>query len=720
MTALLIILAVSGLPVFSVFIVAALLVAAGLLVLLVPALRRRTLLLTVLIVAAVSAAFFGLRLSIQQAGVDRYFDQTGTFTAQLTDAPVLNNGTYRYKAKLLDSEISNTSGGKTVYILTRQTLPALPYDTIRADGVFFAPTSYNKSRFLSDGVSLCAAITESKHTVEVTAPARRPVAYQLIRLREAIREAVRRYLPLDEGTVMTGLLLGDTSELPADIHTAFNVAGVIHILSVSGQHLGILLGILLALFNMMKLSKRLSAVLSMPAILFFSLLCGLTPSVVRAAITCLLYLLATILFRRQDALNSLFVAVLLMLAVNPFLVLDIGFLYSVFSVFGCILLSPHILRYLCRKTSRWPRLRYVHLMIAQTMAANLMIAPITILFFNQFSLAFPLGNLLIGPLVAPVFLLGMVGVCFAAVPVVAYPAMWLSGLCIKYMIGIARLVSAIPFAANSTGALYVTLWLGFVLLLVGASFLLRLDRPKARIAVLLSAVMLLFGIGSFTVTNAGVTVITVPNLSAGTAVIVQRDGLNILVGCGADRYAASGIVAAMGEIGITRLDVILIPAYHTDCAGGVAATLQRVKTNCLMLPAPQPGNTYYHQIAAASESIETVATDTGEIHAGEHLTLRVEPGGSVVMVGDRFSAIIPSMYAVADDRPFDLSIGTPGGLLATSGARTAIVSGQQTAHTIELLAARGVRAYTTAEIAYTVRQRGSRLWLYTVGRRYAM
>ena len=218
----------------------------------------------------------------------------------------------------------------------------------------------------------------------------------------------------DELAVVQALLLGQKQDISTETYNNFAAAGAIHILAVSGLHVGVILLFLHWLFKPLKKFKKgkiLKTLLVIICLWGFALLAGLSPSVVRAVTMFSFIAIGLEINRRTSTLNSIFLSLLLLLLINPQWVFEVGFQLSYLAVLSIVLLQP-LLSGLYFPSNRI--IKYIWDLLTVTIAAQAGILPLSLYYFHQFPGLFFLTNLLILPVLG-IILIGGILLIFLAV-----------------------------------------------------------------------------------------------------------------------------------------------------------------------------------------------------------------------------------------------------------------------------------------------------------------
>lgn len=251
-------------------------------------------------------------------------------------------------------------------------------------------------------------------------------------------------MPPPEAGLLKATVLGDRSGLTAEMNQAFLDSGTYHILAISGLNVSLLAGTLFGLLRLLRASPRLAAVASALLVTLYAALAGASASVIRAAVMADTYLLAVILDRRGDLLNSLALSALALLWWNPRFLFDVGFQLTYLATLGILLVLPRF----AAAMAALPRpLRWLLESVVITLAATAMTLPILASSFNRVAPVGILANLPIVPLSG---LITALGTAASALLLVTPPGLpWLNhlnGWLVDLLFGIARWFAAWPWS----------------------------------------------------------------------------------------------------------------------------------------------------------------------------------------------------------------------------------------------------------------------------------
>ena len=227
--------------------------------------------------------------------------------------------------------------------------------------------------------------------------------------RVKIQKSLRRYhFTDDELAVMNALLLGQRQEISKQLSDNYSKAGAIHILAVSGLHVGVILLILSFILKPLERvnnGKLIKLVLVILSLWFFAILAGLSASVIRAVTMFSAIALGQFFNKRNAVEHSLIFSMFIILLWKPLFLFDVGFQLSYTAVFGIIWIQP-VLYQLWKPNffivdKGWQ-------LITVSVAAQLGVLPISLFYFHQFPALFFISNLIIIPFLGVILGLGLV------------------------------------------------------------------------------------------------------------------------------------------------------------------------------------------------------------------------------------------------------------------------------------------------------------------------
>jgi competence protein ComEC len=418
----------------------------------------------------------------------------------------------------------------------------------------------------SDGADLAAVISGRRPPVEV-APAGE-VLDAAAAVRHGIRHAVADAGP-GERTLVPALVVGDDQGMPEEVVTAFQASGLTHLLAVSGTNLTLVVGFLLIVARWAGVRARGLVVVGMLGVTGFVLLARTEPSVVRAAAMGTVALIGMGSNGREKGVRALGVAVLLLLLLDPWMALSIGFVLSALATAGILFLAPPWRDALMTWMPRW-----LAEATAVPLAAQLACTPVVAAISDQVSLVAVVANMVVAPAVGPATVLGLAGgLLVLLVEPLGVLLGRVAGLCAWWIIEVAERSAAMPTAAVSwsSGATSITL---LSLICLGLAFVMPRVLGRRGWAVVLTGLMLL----------AVVRPLPTPGWPPEGWLMVacdvgQGDGLVLNAGAGTALVVDVGpdplaIDRCLDRLGVERLAAVVLTHFHEDHVAGLPAVLE--------------------------------------------------------------------------------------------------------------------------------------------------
>ncbi|WP_347374237.1 ComEC/Rec2 family competence protein [Aequorivita sp. Q41] len=234
--------------------------------------------------------------------------------------------------------------------------------------------------------------------------------------RATIVEKLRQTkLKTEERAIVQALILGEKKDIDKTLYTAYAAAGAVHILAVSGLHVGILyliLAFILKPLARIKYGLIVSSISIITLLWGFAMLSGLSPSVTRA-VTMFSFFAAAKLFNREtNAINTLFLSFLTLLIINPLWLFQIGFQLSYLAVFFIVWLQP--IFYKIGYSKHW-LIRKVWSIVTVTLCAQIGVLPLSLYYFHQFPGLFLITNIVVLPFLTILMCGGLIIVFLATI-----------------------------------------------------------------------------------------------------------------------------------------------------------------------------------------------------------------------------------------------------------------------------------------------------------------
>jgi competence protein ComEC len=294
----------------------------------------------------------------------------------------------------------------------------------------------------ADGPDLAGVLSNRSPPQTLTPPGR--LFNVAARVRAGIRAAVAT-APPEARNLVPALVVGDDQRMSPDVVRDFQTCGLTHLAAVSGTNLTLVVGFLLVLARWIGVRARGLVVVGLLGVLGFVLLARPEPSVLRAAAMGTAALVGLGSRGRDQGLRALGLALLVLLLLDPWLAISVGFALSTLATAGILLLGPPFRDALRSWMPRWAAEA-----LAVPFAAQLACTPVIAAISGQVSLVAVAANLAVAAAVGPATVLGLVGgVVVLVVPPAGRACGWLAGLCATWIITVATHLARLPTAALS-------------------------------------------------------------------------------------------------------------------------------------------------------------------------------------------------------------------------------------------------------------------------------
>lgn len=567
--------------VFSLILGGVLLVCLGLLVCFAPGARRSVF---GIVFACFAVFFVGAfwRHTVAMRPSKNLVGQTDTLTGVVVHCP---DSGRMYTVQVTES--THLPAGTRVLLFCPDVVAPQMYERVTANVKWQALHEDRQSMYWADGVFLMAYPTGyGEQSVVYTTTEENSVRHTLFAWRENLANRLWRILPGQDGAVLAGLCLGVDNRLTDATYASFRNSGLPHLLVVSGLHVTVFATALFWVSRFLRLGRRLGVVLSMAGVVFFCLLVGLSPSVVRAGTACVLMLAGQLFRRRPDSLNSMGFALTVLLACNPYAVLDVGLQLSFSAAAGVVLLSPRLLETLtahCPEEETGYRYFLFFLWkkaaaaLSVSLGASVFLTPLLCLLFGRLSLYTLFANLLTVMVAGWLLVLGFVMLCIPNISifqVLQHVAVRLATVGCRWLRGIAQLLGG----DNSTvyaGRLWQMVFLCGACVLVGVLLLADKRVLFRRVLCCLGYLLLLACCVSRSMSAGALTVQVIP-YDGTAALLLSKHGQYALLLPDGDGLQT--VNYAIRDSACDELDFVLLAQGQTTDAGTLKTVLDTAPT----------------------------------------------------------------------------------------------------------------------------------------------
>jgi competence protein ComEC len=417
-------------------------------------------------------------------------------------------------------------------------------------------------------------------------------------VRNFMRNEIKTFMKGDEAELARAMVIGERIGINKEVSEQFINTGTIHILAVSGLHIGFFMGILMAVASILRIPRKFRFFIIAPILILYALVVGMTPSITRAVIMALVVLFGFFLQRKSQILNSLGFAALIILTFNPSQLFTAGFQLSFAAVLSIALLHERIVgmvRISYPALQEKPLLNSALSIAFLTIAATLGTIPLTVYYFHRVSLVSVLANFIVVPLagifLSMVFLFlffGLFSTFLASLYASAAQIIGFAILQINFLLGSMKISHVVVPDVGWSFALLYFFWLfaSVTFPWTNSSGDKNVLMKKVIFSVLLGLNIILYVNLFEEKTEVRLFVLDV---GQGDAIFVELPGgKNMLIDAGIKfRSYDMGervVVPFLERNGIGEINYFVVTHLHIDHMGGAASVIRNVKVDNFIYP----------------------------------------------------------------------------------------------------------------------------------------
>ena len=242
----------------------------------------------------------------------------------------------------------------------------------------------------------------------------------IARTRSHLAIVIDKYFNQESSALLKTLLLGKRTDLDNEVYQHYVDAGAVHILAISGLHVGIITAILLLLLQKMPnlgFYRPLRYFILLAGLWAFAFIAGASPSVLRATVMFSFVGLSTLMRRKQGRFDALMLSMLFLLLINPYYLYDVGFQLSYAAVFSIMKFYP-VMRKWWQPENKY--LQWIWSLFLVGLSAQIVVLPISLYYFHQFPILFFVSNLVVVPLLQPILIGSIIALCLGSFGILPY------------------------------------------------------------------------------------------------------------------------------------------------------------------------------------------------------------------------------------------------------------------------------------------------------------
>ena len=612
--------------------------------------------LLILLPLAVSLAYFAGYDHLVRQPIEDRCGAASDFAATVCDWPQATE-----RGARVTVELEGYHRARAVLYGEAELLAARPGDTVTGTAQWQSAVHFNSDDVTHFNARGVYALLYGREDVRLSAGDGDALRWLPQRAGKAFREKVAAIW--DDPRVsgfLTAELTGDKSAMDDGDYLAMQETGLAHLFAVSGLHCAFLVTLLALLISR---RQRLLCAVTIPLLLFYMVMVGMSPSVVRACIMQIFLLIAPLFRRGSDPLTSLAAALLVILLCNPFAAASVSLQLSFSATLGMVLLSPRLYKLLtgwykgkCRPLRA--ALCFVAANLSATLSAVVFTAPLTAWYFRIFVLVAPLSSLLAVPAAGWSFMAAFVTVLlgFVWLPLASLLG-WISWALVRYILWIANGMMSWRYHAVYFTNPYLVYWLLFLY----AAFIGCAATPDGKRKYLLASALSVLTLTAAIWVNRqdyqyGVLTALTLDVGQGESVILTSGGETALVDCGSSNsYKDPGGLAAdtLHSMGVRELSAVVVTHYHADHTNGLYEVLRRIPVQTIYLPDIEDEYGVRERLVSLAEEkgaqVTYVTKETADTLGDTVLTIYppVQSGGDLNELG---------LTALASAGDFDLLI----------------------------------------------------------------
>ncbi len=467
-----------------------------------------------------------------------------------------------------------------------------------------------KEYLKTKGISGSITVEEEKNIKIIEKNKINPISTAINKISIKFKNNLNAILSEKQAGLCIGILLGDSSNIDENIKNNFKNSNLSHMLAVSGTHVSYLIVALSLILNKKMLGNRGTKYANIIILIMFMIITNMSPSVLRAGISAILCIIATLFHRQADTYSSIGFSILFIHFLNPFSIFNIGMQLSYAGTIGIIMfntpINEKIKNIIKEKQEKlikdettffikiYKKLKkYLIDSLSVTLSANILLIPLTIYNFNSIPLNFILSNVIAGPVLGLVIILGIITLFCSCISleftkIIVFPLKLSLNLIIKIILFISKLflknIIVITPPVISIMIFYIIIFLIFTKKeKTKRIFFAVVKKYGAKLIAFITMIIIIsISTMNFLLKDNSLKIYFIDVGQGDSSLIETSSGKTILIDGGGnenpEKYdiGEKVLVPYLLDRSISKIDYVMISHFDSDHVGGLLTVMENL------------------------------------------------------------------------------------------------------------------------------------------------
>lgn len=398
-------------------------------------------------------------------------------------------------------------------------------------------------------------------------------------------------------SLMKSIILGEYSYLDDENISKYRDLGLAHILAVSGLHIGIITGFLIFLLAHLGINRKVNIAITLSIIWIYGYILGFPPSLLRANIIFSIVFYAQLSAEAYDSINNIFLAMFILLIINPMWIFNLGFQLSFIATISIVYFTPIIQAYFYGYRNR------ITDGLSPLLSVLIGLLPIQAYYFNKVSVFSIFANLIIAPILSLALIIGgsMVGLSYI-IPILNPILGKILDLLLSIQFLIIHKLHNFSFGIMkifSPNLLEILIYYILVLVIFKA---VKIDRLRKSIknTILYSLIFLILFIGFININDKSIEIHFI-DVGQGDCILIRARNGDYLIDTGGNIFDSFDIgknitLPYLQKHGVSRLKAVFITHFHDDHCKSLPLLMDNIKIDNILLSYKDNNNYIFNEI----------------------------------------------------------------------------------------------------------------------------